>query len=236
MLAMTPHCRPIGNFRLLSMTDLAEYADGNSEFPMHESYWETSGINPAGQMTGITALQVQIFLFITSWDKDWTKTLDALSAVPNSIETDSELEELMYDPQLTKTKTYFKALQILRIFSDIIEEADIQVESLSPHRIPSIQGSRGQWAFQRENLVLNYNWTIVKSFHKKASTKHLTRISALKKEIESLRDGLFNAQSVKEAQKSRELNKIMMVFTIVTILFLPPSFVAVSYPIRHIEA
>lgn len=35
--------------------------------------------------------------------------------------------------------------------------------------------------------------------------------------------------SLVEAQKSRQLNKYLTVFTVVTIIFLPPTFVAVSY-------
>ncbi|KAE9566578.1 hypothetical protein CGMCC3_g17258 [Colletotrichum fructicola] len=177
MLAMTPHSHPIGNFRLFSIMDTAGSSDWDFYYPIHEFNWKESGINPAGQMTGVAALQVQVFVFIRSWDKDWTETLDELSTVvsvmPKSIENDSELEELMYDPQLKKTKTYFKALQILRIFSDIIEEADIQVESLSHQQIRT----QGQQAFRRENLVLNYNWTVVKSIHKEASTNGLLSTS-----------------------------------------------------------
>lgn len=41
-------------------------------------------------------------------------------------------------------------------------------------------------------------------------------------------------QSVTEAQKSRLLNKYILVFTIITIIFLPPTFVSVSHSPRNV--
>ncbi|KAK2034148.1 hypothetical protein LX32DRAFT_724632 [Colletotrichum zoysiae] len=192
--------------------------------------------HPSRLLTGITAFQVRMYWATDSWATGWKETLDKLSAAvsvtPESIEGEKQLEGLMYDPDLKRTRTYFKVLQILRIFSDIIETANVDFESFSDEcSTKSYESIRDGcfWRSAEEELVLNHNWAVVKAFHKERTKKLLLQTSAMSREIESLRDGLFNAQSVKEAQKSRELNKIMMVFTVVTIVFLPPSFVATFF-------
>jgi hypothetical protein len=38
---------------------------------------------------------------------------------------------------------------------------------------------------------------------------------------------LFNAQSVRESSRSTQINQYLLVFTIVTIIYLPPTFVSV---------
>ncbi|KAK1853091.1 hypothetical protein CCHR01_04229 [Colletotrichum chrysophilum] len=142
----------------------------------------------------------------------------------------------MYDPELKKTRTYFKVLQILRLFSDIIEAGEVEFQSFSDR-------CSGRWSYsprgqslKEEQLIIDQNWTTLKALHQEKTKGLLFKISVMKKEIESLRDGLFNAQSVREAQKSRELNKIMMVFTIVTILFLPRTFVATFFGVEVFHA
>ncbi|KAI0430427.1 hypothetical protein F5Y09DRAFT_341723 [Xylaria sp. FL1042] len=43
-------------------------------------------------------------------------------------------------------------------------------------------------------------------------------------EIKSLRDGLFSATSLREANRSATMNHYVIIFTVVTVLFLPPTF------------
>ncbi|KAK2762375.1 hypothetical protein CKAH01_16211 [Colletotrichum kahawae] len=194
-----------------------------------------SNVRDGWKRLDTSPFQAQIYHVIDLWANDWDKTLNQLSA-PISIENEKELERLMYDSDLKKTRTYFKVLQTLRIFSDIIEAAEVDFEWYSGFcsggRFQEVRGR----SFREEELVINHNWATLKAFHQEKGKKLLFKISAMRKEIESLRDGLFNAQSVREAQKSRELNKIMMVFTIVTILFLPPTFVVTFFGVEVFHA
>jgi len=41
---------------------------------------------------------------------------------------------------------------------------------------------------------------------------------------------LFNATSLREASRSTTMNRYIIVFTIVTVLYLPPSLIAVCVP------
>ncbi|KAF0641055.1 hypothetical protein FPSE5266_06821 [Fusarium pseudograminearum] len=54
------------------------------------------------------------------------------------------------------------------------------------------------------------------------------RLRKKKEEINSLRDGLFNATSLRESTKAMALNQAIYVFTVVTVLFTPVSFLATS--------
>ncbi|OTA98173.1 hypothetical protein M426DRAFT_326201 [Hypoxylon sp. CI-4A] len=55
------------------------------------------------------------------------------------------------------------------------------------------------------------------------------RIKAKTEDITSLRDALFNASSLLEASRATQMNRYVIVFTIVTVIFLPPSFVATLF-------
>lgn len=41
---------------------------------------------------------------------------------------------------------------------------------------------------------------------------------------------LYNTMQVREATRGTKMNEIMLLFTIATIVYLPPTFVAVSFP------
>ncbi|KAH8807619.1 hypothetical protein F5884DRAFT_880853 [Xylogone sp. PMI_703] len=84
--------------------------------------------------------------------------------------------------------------------------------------------------------IVDYNWETVRKHQKESAERILTKLERTRNEVKSLMDGLFNFQSIlaaqesiDEAQKSRELNKYMLVFTVVTIAFLPPTFVATFF-------
>ncbi|KAM6536243.1 hypothetical protein FALCPG4_002254 [Fusarium falciforme] len=62
---------------------------------------------------------------------------------------------------------------------------------------------------------------------KERATRFQNRVRKKSEEIKSLRDGLFNATSLREATKAMALNQAIYVFTVVTVLFTPVSFLAV---------
>lgn len=47
---------------------------------------------------------------------------------------------------------------------------------------------------------------------------------------------LYNTMQVREATKSTKMNQIMLLFTVATILYLPPSFIAVSSTCQRITS
>ncbi|KAL7913955.1 hypothetical protein GGI35DRAFT_230881 [Trichoderma velutinum] len=128
---------------------------------------------------------------------------------------------------------YFKVLQMLGRFNDVILADTARLKSLSTN-VWKLHSSDYWWQDSyRHNedtrKILEYNWETVRKRQQQAADNLTTRIKQTKDEVRGLIDGLYNVQSVTEAQKSRKLNKYMMVFTIVTVIFLPPSFAATFF-------
>jgi hypothetical protein len=61
------------------------------------------------------------------------------------------------------------------------------------------------------------------------------RIRKKTEEINSLRDGLFNATSLRESTKGMALNQAIYVFTVVTVLFTPVSFLATFWALPFLN-
>jgi hypothetical protein len=98
--------------------------------------------------------------------------------------------------------------------------------------------------------VFRQNWASVTTHQQKLADILLDRIAKKQEEVNSLREGvsimqppgargsehtdqdqcqqIFTATAVSEATKSKQLNHYILVFTVVTIFYLPLSFVAVS--------
>ncbi|PMD38647.1 hypothetical protein L207DRAFT_42246 [Hyaloscypha variabilis F] len=57
----------------------------------------------------------------------------------------------------------------------------------------------------------------------------MRRLSDKTAEVTSLRDGLFNATSLREASRATTMNRYVIIFTIVTVLYLPPSFISTVF-------
>ncbi|KAI0436815.1 hypothetical protein F4803DRAFT_556640 [Xylaria telfairii] len=118
-----------------------------------------------------------------------------------------EINKWMFDSNFKRSELYVTTLQILRIFNEYI----------------------------------------LKQFQKQAQENLLGRILLKTEEVKSLRDGLFNATSLREANLSSRLAELssrqtelslreahrsvvmgryVLIFTVVTILYLPPSFIS----------
>lgn len=163
----------------------------------------------------------------------------------------------MFDTSFVRSRVYFKTLEMLRIFGDTIRETGRDLQEMDPERI--LQGSfrhagHNVRYFLREDplqdTALWENWEKLSSFQQKAEDRLLRRIAEKTEEIKSLRDGvsglenwnaagrlerlltdgqLFNATSLRESSQSTTMNRYVIVFTIMTVLYLPPSFIAVSH-------
>ncbi|KAJ5293849.1 hypothetical protein N7508_008670 [Penicillium antarcticum] len=87
-----------------------------------------------------------------------------------------------------------------------------------------------------ERKQLDEMFSIVMAENEARSRPRLDRIERKVEEVKSLRDGLFNATSVREASKGTSLaemsgrqNQYILVFTIATVFYLPMSFVTSFY-------
>jgi hypothetical protein len=146
----------------------------------------------------------------------------------------------MFDKSFGRSKDYFVALQLLRIVDEWLDEVVPSVKELQKN--PSLRYP----AFFAAEAEENFN-AAIRSIDERAAAVQ-QRVRKKVEEINSLRDGvcyytlmleeyfidnllqLFNATSLRESTKAMALNQAIYVFTVVTVLFTPVSFLAVGYP------
>ncbi|KAK4216872.1 hypothetical protein QBC37DRAFT_370528 [Rhypophila decipiens] len=139
-------------------------------------------------------------------------------------------------------------MQTLRIASEWIQESmddlrhmvndmdRLYLSSQTPEGFPTFLPLD---ATKRDEFIRVYrsNWDRVLLRQHNMGLELLSRIAKKQEELKSLRDGLinclpatnqlFNATSINEAAKSTQLNHYILAFTVVTIFYLPLSFIAV---------
>ncbi|KAK4032372.1 hypothetical protein C8A01DRAFT_20545 [Parachaetomium inaequale] len=208
--------------------------------------WREAGIRPAIRSTGISAFAFRIRALWSVWAEGWKETLDCfdkqLEVQVTDILTRRTRLQLMYDDSnLAVSELYFFISQLLRFASVWIRESvddlhDFVLQLQDQHFSPAEKTHSPHASFlpdspeaQRAAIeVFRQNWQSVMSHQQKLADDLLDRIAKKQEEVSSLREGIFTATAVSEATKSKQLNHYILVFTVVTIFYLPLSFVAVS--------
>ncbi|KAI0490247.1 hypothetical protein F4859DRAFT_1999 [Xylaria cf. heliscus] len=201
-------------------------------------------------LEGTIAFHAAIFESVVFWQAKWNDVLDNVDdrlrvRLEHTMDPE-EIKRWMFDDGFERSKLYVTILQILRIFSECIsttsddlglldglfmKDNDFPMRNMRPDELRKMRS----------------NWQSVKEFQKQAEESLLGRIMQKTEEVKSLRDGLFNAtslreanlssrlaeqssrqteQSLIEAQRSALMGRYVLVFTVVTILYLPPSFIS----------
>ncbi|OQD89552.1 hypothetical protein PENANT_c002G07007 [Penicillium antarcticum] len=230
----------IGPLRQYVAVELAERA---------ERVFKGRGGN-LGRLTAVGFFLAFLGVLLETVVGNWDESLDRLDET--LVTSLSELkrsrrQDLMFDnDQFAKSDQYFTALQVLRICSDWIKQVnqglktlhgqiDISKASLDDD---SDDDSNTHTAQDKANerKQLDEMFSIVMAENEARSRPRLDRIERKVEEVKSLRDGLFNATSVREASKGTSLaemsgrqNQYILVFTIATVFYLPMSFVTSFY-------
>jgi len=125
------------------------------------------------------------------------------------------------DP-LEPYKFYFKILLLLRFFTEWTRETleDFQ-------KIDNIFNVSELRLTPTEMKCLRDNWKEVLLHFKDAYTPIKKRLDDKTEEVKSLGDDFVSAISALEATKSTTLGRFAMLFTVMTILYLPPGFTSV---------
>ncbi|KAF5972672.1 hypothetical protein FBULB1_8622 [Fusarium bulbicola] len=139
------------------------------------------------------------------------------------------VEELMFDNSFKRSKNYFVALQLLRIIDEWLDEAQSTVEDMfkDPVLLQASMCARSDESDTSFEIAIRY------VNEQAAATK--SRVRKKQEEINSLRDGLFNATSLRESTKAMALNQAIYVFTVVTVLFTPVSFLATFWALPFLN-
>jgi len=188
-------------------------------------------------LKGYYLFQCFIWKVHQRWAEDWHACLDQIDQCVNfkaeDIMNAETIEELMFDDSFTRSKLYFQTLQLLRLFSNLISETgqDLDNDDLDLFTEDVFARMRQCWGSEasKDIDILESNWEIVMKHQKELEKKLLSRIESKTAEVLSLRDGLFNATSVREASRSTSMNRSVFVFTIVTVTYLPASFIATIF-------
>ncbi|KAH7214331.1 hypothetical protein BKA60DRAFT_650016 [Fusarium oxysporum] len=154
----------------------------------------------------------------------WGQTLDIIDELVHvkldDFDSDTRVEDLMFDNSFKRSKDYFVALQLLRIVDEWLDEVQSTVEDMVKN--PNVTDT-SMWV-DRSRASCD----VAVRYVNEHATAAQSRVRKKREEINSLRDGLFNATSLRESTKAMALNQAIYVFTVVTVLFTPVSFLASS--------
>ncbi|KAI1500819.1 hypothetical protein F5X99DRAFT_385071 [Biscogniauxia marginata] len=192
-----------------------------------------------GQFTSIAVYLRLLRSILPLWKRKWVGTLnevDNLVGVKIDDLFNPEQEGAMFDSTFERSRLYFRVLETLRVFSEWIQESQRELERLrSDHNaiaypeykrrgaIGEDNGKRPSTPFMKE---INDAWEELINFHSATSKSLLDRIEKKNEEIKSYKDGLFSATSAREASRATVLNQYILVFTFVTIFYLPLNYVS----------
>ncbi|KAH7319147.1 hypothetical protein BKA65DRAFT_95815 [Rhexocercosporidium sp. MPI-PUGE-AT-0058] len=168
---------------------------------------------------------------------DWAKVLDGmdekLGATVTDLLDDQIGHQLMFDDkQFERSKLYFTSQQLCRVFKKYIEGTLLDLQQSQENFFWKWNGHLQETNVEHDLKVLKVHWTEAMAKPRTMFESLLTRVKDKQEEVESLRDGLFNATSVREASRGTELaqisfqqNQYLFVFTIMTVIYLPLGFV-----------
>ncbi|KAL2839290.1 hypothetical protein BJX68DRAFT_198670 [Aspergillus pseudodeflectus] len=218
----------------------------------HDSNYPANGLRKrlqssrCGSLTGVAVFLAEVSLGLEIIAKKWSCSLDNLdSRFGISLErlTPDRRRELMFDSgDFSKSEEYFTILQALRLCRNWVSETVRDVKSIAEKAHEVIDSMRE--GMTEDNLVersqelqqLDKILARLVADSEALFQPLLDRIERNNEEIKSLRDGLFNATSVREASRGTSLaensalqNRYILVFTVATIFYLPMSFVTSFY-------
>ncbi|KAK3297305.1 uncharacterized protein B0H64DRAFT_457373 [Chaetomium fimeti] len=187
--------------------------------------------------SSISALQLVLGNILEhAWYKGWMCLLDEIDDCvkvrPADILNPNSAENLMLDDSLAHSKLYFQLLHLLRIMPLWIRETKYDLERLRNEcniTISSPIPGSDHHSFLGTTELVRQNWDEVLSHFHALENELGRRIDAKTDEIRGLRDGLFNASSLLEAHKATSMNRAIIIFTTVTIFYLPLGFVTAVF-------
>ncbi|CEL08650.1 hypothetical protein ASPCAL11797 [Aspergillus calidoustus] len=199
-----------------------------------------------GSLTGVAVFLAEVSLCLEIIARSWSRGLDTLDKFFSmSLEqlTPYKTQDLMFDgDDFFKSEQYFTILQALRLCRNYVNDTIRDVRNI-PNIIhdeldPTLEGlaendlAEKLLELQRLDTILSRLVSDCEALFEPL----LDRIERINEEMKSLRDGLFNATSVREASKGTSLaensalqNRYILVFTIATIFYLPMGFVTSFY-------
>ncbi|KAI0444365.1 hypothetical protein F4803DRAFT_549171 [Xylaria telfairii] len=207
-------------------------------------YWDEDWTNLLNGIDHVLNVDVSSSSTVSTYSYlyDDSNTLARRLKLDNILSKEDRRKLMVDDDGLELSDFYFSILQLLRMAAEWIQKSvddlstvvnDIERWNFSV-RVDMPRDMFEKLTFLPETgdakkamiEVFRENWESVISHQKRLATTLLGRIAKKQEEVKSLRDGLFNATSVSEVTKSSQLNHYILVFTVVTVFYLPLSFIS----------
>ncbi|KAI1114294.1 hypothetical protein F5Y14DRAFT_415315 [Nemania sp. NC0429] len=217
------------------------FDEGNIE-PKHDNdndAWQKFELRNCLRWAGVVSFQLSICRILQEWQDEWLGLLEKIDEIVSIKSTDVLKRELrrglMYDDeQLSQSEIYFSLLQLLRVFDETITQGERDLQLLADTCCSILEINLRHFHEDDEGeaaavSIVAENWKMITSSHTKRTRELLERMSRKTEDLKSLRDGLFNTQSVRETTKGARVNQYILIFTVVTILYLPPTFAATFF-------
>ncbi|KAI1418563.1 hypothetical protein F5Y13DRAFT_2710 [Hypoxylon sp. FL1857] len=194
-----------------------------------------------GRLTGVAVYLRVLRSILPIWTGKWVKTLNEVDnllgvKIDDLLDPKQDSGSMMFDSTFERSRLYFTVLQTLRIMSEWIQESERELQQLRKDFGISVQPNAARRGSISPGLddapsntfikEIDEAWEELMSIHTSTSKCLLDRIEKKEAEIKSFRDGLFSATSVREASRATVLNQYILVFTIVTIFYLPLNYVS----------
>ncbi|KAK1755493.1 hypothetical protein QBC47DRAFT_343813 [Echria macrotheca] len=211
-------------------------SDAPSAFPSKEM-WTSGGIIPCGRATGVAQFLSVILSAFEIWESGWNTMLDRIDRIV-SVQLKDTLDEekwssLMFDDSFQSTTIYFTVLEALRVSGYWARETLKSWETLRDEWEAYVQPGT---LFSQEDLVsIEANWATVDRSVRAHVESLITRLTSKADEVKSLREGVFNATSLREATKGIELNRAVYIFTVVTVIYTPLGFLATFFALPFLN-
>ncbi|KAI1736129.1 hypothetical protein F4680DRAFT_433512 [Xylaria scruposa] len=193
-------------------------------------------------LQGTIAFQFAVLASVDTWETEWNKVLDQIDdCVYFHLEQTldpNEINTWMFDDNFERSRLYFNILQFLRIFGEWIGTVSDDLRPLDDLFLKRTDFPMREMR-QDELQALRSNWKLVRETQETAQKNLMDRVLNKTEEIKSLRDGLFNTSSLREAKessrqanRSSEMSRYVLIFTVVTVLYLPPSFISTVFALE----
>ncbi|KAI1008371.1 hypothetical protein LB504_002026 [Fusarium proliferatum] len=204
----------------------------NQKFDVN-MFWKGCGFVDPDQVNPLTFYLIEICRVLKKCMDAWGETLSTIDKLVHvkleDLDNQEKVEELMFDNSFQRSKDYFVALQILRIIDEWLDEVQSTVADMFQDPV-LLKTSR--WA---DGHIETESFQAAIRYVSEHATATKSRVRKKHDEINSLRDGLFNATSLRESTKAMALNQAIYVFTVVTVLFTPVSFLATFWALPFLN-
>ncbi|KAK3984483.1 hypothetical protein QBC44DRAFT_336950 [Cladorrhinum sp. PSN332] len=203
-------------------------------FTSDSHQWTELGKEPSAATNALVLRVFSVFdEVLMEWEFFLSEIDSSLDVELISVLSHQRRTSIMYDDaKLNLSECYFVSSEMLRFASDWTQGGLLELS----HTLCAIKDHFEPWNSDRKSYRSHYqkqclHFDTIRLYFKGECDSLLANIDKQQKKVERLRNTLFTPTAVHEASNSKQLNHCILVFTVVTVIYLPLSFVnSVSFP------